>query len=560
MNLDHLCVGCMCDKGADVVCPACGWREGTEPENSQQLRPRALLEGRYLMGRVLGQGGFGITYIAWDTLLSRRVAIKEHFPRDLCGRAADGQSVRPSQRRRDDFDYGMKKFEDEGRTLAHFQDNPSIVTMLDFFRANGTAYIVMAYVDGMDLEAYLKKRGGKISFEVALNVMIPVMDVLRAVHRENLLHRDINPSNICINRDKQVKVIDFGSARQAMRDKAQNLTIQFKTGYAPIEQYSSSGQDYGPWTDVYSLAATMYRAITGRIPPDAPRRYAHDDLQPPSQLGVAIPARSEQALMKALNPRPRDRYQSVEEFQKDLIRSGDSLPQPSLPPSSQPSPPPLRRSSWQIGAVAALICVVLACGLYVALQGGSTAAPPNPPVRPLDPLPPVPVSVPPHPEPTAQLTADPPVIKRGATTRLRWIVRNAPSAELITPRGRESVQLETAATGVYEAPTSTFAYRIVAKKGEDEVATATATVTVIQSDWAPDFRRGNDYFNAGNYAGAFAAYHEALRKMPDPAARTKILHQYDKAMKACKATVEVLHKDVTCSSADNGQGPENVNP
>src|SRR5215831_18061935 len=150
MNSEHLCMGCMKDKDDADLCSECGWREGTLPDSSAQLSPRAVLVEKYLIGRVLGQGGFGITYLAWDLLLNRKLAIKEYFPREICGRARDERTVQPlSQRSRRDFAYGLSKFVEEGQNLARFRDYPGIVSLFDFFEANGTAYIVMAYMEGM---------------------------------------------------------------------------------------------------------------------------------------------------------------------------------------------------------------------------------------------------------------------------------------------------------------------------------------------------------------------------------------------------------------------------
>jgi serine/threonine protein kinase len=290
----------MRDKDEADLCSECGWREGTPPDSPAQLSPRAVLVEKYLIGRVLGQGGFGITYLAWDLLLNRKLAIKEYFPREICGRARDERTVQPlSQRSRQDFAYGLSKFVEEGQNLARFRDYPGIVSLFDFFEAHGTAYLVMAYMEGMTFKQYLGKQGGKIGFDAALAILIPVMDALREVHRVGMLHRDISPDNIYLNQDRQVKILDFGATRYAMREQSHGLTVLFKPGYAPLEQYSSGGKQ-GPWTDVYAVGATFYRALSGRAPSEAPDRLAQDDLTPPSRLGISLPSKSESALLKAL--------------------------------------------------------------------------------------------------------------------------------------------------------------------------------------------------------------------------------------------------------------------
>jgi len=310
----------MGDKGDAAVCGHCGWAEGTPPELPTQLAARTVLGEKYLLGKVLGQGGFGITYLAWDLLLNRKLAIKEYFPREICGRGRDDLTLQAlSQRSQQDYQYGLAKFVEEGRNLARFRDYPGIVSLLDFFEANGTAYIVMAYMEGMTFKQYLAEQpGGRITFDQALNILNPVMDALREVHRIGMLHRDISPDNIYLNQDRQVKILDFGATRFAMRDQSQNLTVLIKPGYAPLEQYSSGGKQ-GPWSDVYALGATFYRSLSGRPPAEAPDRLAHDDLTPPSKLNMSIPPQSEAALLKALAVHWQSRFQSMEEFQQSVI-------------------------------------------------------------------------------------------------------------------------------------------------------------------------------------------------------------------------------------------------
>ncbi len=317
MNLETLCMGCMRDKGDARVCSECGFEEGTSPERPGQLWPRTMLADKYVIGRVLGQGGFGITYLAWDILLGRKLAIKEHYPREICTRSRDETTVQPlTHRLDDDYRYGLKKFVEEGRAMARFYDHPGIVLLLDFFEGNGTAYIVMAYVAGMTFKQYLQNHGGKVAFGPALDIVTPVMDALREVHRQGLLHRDVSPDNIYINEKKEVKILDFGSTRYAVREFSQVPAV--KPGFSPIEQYGQAGKQ-GTWTDVYATAATLYRAITGKVPPDAPDRLRMDPLIPPSRMGIQIPPASEKALLKALSVQAKDRFQTVDHFWNALV-------------------------------------------------------------------------------------------------------------------------------------------------------------------------------------------------------------------------------------------------
>jgi len=355
----------MSEKGDAQVCGLCGWQEGTLPELPVQLSPRTVLGEKYLLGKVLGQGGFGITYLAWDLLLSRKLAIKEYFPREICGRGRDDRTVQPlSQRSHRDFEYGLAKFVEEGRNLARFRDYPGIVSLLDFFEANGTAYIVMAYMEGMTFKQYLEEQGGKIGITQAFNILNPVMDALREVHRIGMLHRDISPDNIYLNQDRQVKILDFGATRYAMREQSQNLTVLIKPGYAPLEQYSSGGKQ-GPWTDVYAVAATFYRAITGKAPSEAPDRLAQDDLVPPSRLTVNIPLESESALLKALAVHWQSRFQSIEDFQKSVIPVEQREPGPGPRPEPRPSLNPV----LLVAAGLLLFASLAFAGLWLSARG-----------------------------------------------------------------------------------------------------------------------------------------------------------------------------------------------
>lgn len=352
MNPEHLCMGCMGERGIASVCALCGWTEGTPPELPVQLAPRAVICEKYLLGRVLGQGGFGITYLAWDLFLNRKLAIKEYFPREICGRGRDDLTIHPlSQRTQPDYRYGLAKFVEEGQNLARFRDYPGIVSLLDFFEANGTAYIVMAYMEGMTFKQYLEEQGGKITFDQAVAILNPAMDALREVHSTGMLHRDISPDNIYVNQNRQVKILDFGATRYAMRDQSQNMTVLIKPGYAPLEQYSSGGKQ-GPWTDVYAMGATFYRALSGRAPSEAPDRLTQDDLVPPSRLSINIPQQSESALLKALAVHWPNRFQSMEDFQKSVIPKVEKEKEVVVV-----GPPDSTRS--QSLAVLAAICLLL---------------------------------------------------------------------------------------------------------------------------------------------------------------------------------------------------------
>ena len=341
MNVDDLCMGCFEPRGGAPACPACGWVEGRAPEHPAHLKPRTRLRDQYVIGRVLGHGGFGIAYIAWDTTLEMKVALKEFMPGEHATRGADGVTVTPySGDSCEHFAYGLTRFLDEGRAVARFNDHPGIVPVLGFFREHGTGYLVMQYVPGMSLLQYLRLKGGRIPFTHAVEIAFPVMDTLRAVHEVGLLHRDISPDNIYITSASRVKLLDFGAARHALGDRSQSLSMILKAGYAPFEQYQSRGRQ-GPYTDVYALAATVYRCVTGEPPAEAPSRVVDDPLVPPRAHGVEMSQAAEAVLLRAMAVDVTRRYQDMREFQDALTEvMSKALPPPLPLPPPTPSPIP----------------------------------------------------------------------------------------------------------------------------------------------------------------------------------------------------------------------------
>jgi serine/threonine protein kinase len=347
VNVDKLCLSCMEDDSGSPTCPKCGASFDLPHTNLLLLPPRTLLHQQYVIGRALGHGGFGVTYLAWDIGLSMRLAIKEYMPSGVAGRSTPHTVHPASDRMKDEYEWGLDRFLEEARVLKKFSTHPNIVAVDTIFRDNGTAYMVMEFLDGMTFEEFLGQRGGKVPFETSLRIMVPVIDTLAAVHAEGILHRDISPDNIHLAKTGKVKLMDFGAARNALSQKSRNLSVILKEGYAPEEQYRSSGIQ-GPWTDVYATAATLYHSITGKLPPAALDRAAEDNIQAPSQVGVAVPASSERALMKALAVRSLDRYQSMEDFKAALTEPVAAAPvvpvavaAPPPMPAALPQPPPM---------------------------------------------------------------------------------------------------------------------------------------------------------------------------------------------------------------------------
>ena len=309
----YYCMNYMDD--AAEVCPSCG-RPIYNGQALHHLKPgTTLLNGRYMVGRVLGEGGFGITYIGRDLDLDIRVAIKEYYPKGYANRnvsAVDSVTL-TTNGENDVYTKGRERFLREARTLARFTREPSIVNVHDYFEANNTAYFVMDYLKGIDLKDYIKING-PLDPQTAIDLFIPLMEVLAKVHEQGMIHRDISPDNIIVE-DGELILIDFGASREVYSGKS--ISVIHKPGYAPCEQQYSRGNQ-GPWTDVYALCATIYKCITNIKPPESSERIFEDRLVAPSKLGINIPPTIEAALMKGLSnryeERQQDMYQLIQEF------------------------------------------------------------------------------------------------------------------------------------------------------------------------------------------------------------------------------------------------------
>ena len=307
------------------MCPHCGYCDGDEAEEPIHIAPGTILHNRYVVGKVVGSGGFGVTYIGWDGKLERKIAIKEYFPGEFSTRMP-GQSVVTvfNDEKHEQFYDGMNKFIDEARRLAKFQSENGIVKIFDSFTENETAYIIMEYLEGETLVARLE-REDTIPEKEAVEMLMPVMNSLKAVHAQGIIHRDIAPDNIFITSDGDVKLIDFGASRYATTSHSRSLTVVIKQGYSPEEQYRSRG-DQGPHTDVYALAATLYRMITGKVPPDAMERrsnkegYNKEILVEPhiANKSAEISRVTENAILNALNVRIEDRTPDIPSFIAEL--------------------------------------------------------------------------------------------------------------------------------------------------------------------------------------------------------------------------------------------------
>ncbi|MGN0465417.1 MAG: protein kinase [Lachnospiraceae bacterium] len=321
-DINLLCLGCMKEKPSEGKCPYCGFDlEKYEPK-PYQLLPQTILSGKYILGKALGEGGFGITYIGFDLNLHIAVAIKEYFPSGFVTRNVEGSdTVSVFPKGRDYYEKGKEKFLLEARVLAKFYEMPGIVSVKDFFQENKTAYIVMEYIDGEDFGKFLRRNGEKLEADTVFDMMNPVILSLDKIHEQGFIHRDISPDNIMITKDCKMKLLDFGAAR-TVTDENKSLSVILKTGYAPIEQYQTKGKQ-GPWTDVYALCATMYRAITGKKPEESMSRVIEDTLKTPTELGISIDPTKEYILLKGLEINPEKRWQSMKALYQALYGPND---------------------------------------------------------------------------------------------------------------------------------------------------------------------------------------------------------------------------------------------
>lgn len=310
----RICMGCMKKLNEDIrECPACGYTQGTPPKEVYHMQPETVLNGKYVVGRVLGYGGFGVTYLGWDAQLERKVAIKEYLPTDFSTRMpGETQLSVYHGEAHDQFEAGLKRFVDEAQRLAKFNKLDGVVDIYDTFVENNTGYIVMQFLDGQTVKDVIKANGS-IPYDTALEIVTTVLKTLAEVHKEGVIHRDLSPDNIFITKKNEVKLLDFGAARYATTFHSKSLSVILKPGYAPEEQYRSRGNQ-GSWSDIYALAATFYKMLTGITPDEAMERAMKDNVQPPSKLGVKISPSAENAIMNAMNVRIEERTQTAEEF------------------------------------------------------------------------------------------------------------------------------------------------------------------------------------------------------------------------------------------------------
>ncbi len=362
------------------ACPGCVLPAGSYTPAVYHLPPGTVLKERYLTGSVLGEGGFGITYIGCDMRLKMRVAIKEYFPKDKVNRIAkDSLSLScyagsAAGRYAD----GKGQFLREALTLAKMDKQSVIVGVRDFFEENNTAYIVMEYVDGTTFKDLTAQKGGRIPPAELLGLMEPLFSALGAMHAQGLIHRDVSPDNLMLE-NGNIRLLDFGCAREA-HDGDTTLTAAMKQGYAPVEQYQNKGQ--GPWTDVYGLSATIYYCLTGAKPPQAVDRLVEDELIPPRKLGIELTDRQEQAILRGMDIRPRRRFQSVQDLHDALYEADDAqayrASDPVPPEEEKPGKTKKHIRVAALIAAALTLAVLLAVWILRIPEGEKGAGPAQP--------------------------------------------------------------------------------------------------------------------------------------------------------------------------------------
>lgn len=314
----NICPSCFNDMGQSGICPHCGNDSSKNRHYDMALPPYVILNNRYILGNVLGKGGFGITYIAKDMKMDNIVAIKEYMPSEYSSRLSSNNTIIPHPDTKSNYIYehGREMFFKEAQTLLKFRMDPIIVSISDYFKQNNTAYIVMEYLDGKDLRCLAKENDGKIDADYAKMIFLTVASSLMEVHKHDILHRDLSPENIIITKDGRIKIIDFGAARDYVKNQNTGMSILLKPGFAPPEQYSKKGYQ-GPWTDVYALCATFYNIVSGKPVLDASfgSKWVHQSLY---SMGCHVTKRTSDVIEKGMALDIKDRYRNFKELLDDI--------------------------------------------------------------------------------------------------------------------------------------------------------------------------------------------------------------------------------------------------
>lgn len=361
----ELCMNCFSVKGQYEVCPYCGYVEGTPPVQPHCLTPGTILGNHFIVGTVIGFGGFGITYKCYDTTLGIIVAAKEFYPMGLVNRSPGETKVGLlSGERREQYNVQLKRFFMEAQSVAQFGKAKDIVNIYDYFEENKTAYIIMEYIDGILLKDYLEKQGA-MPAEVALGVIMPIIEGVKKIHSKGIIHRDISPDNIFITDENSIKIFDFGAAQLNSSKEGMAGEKVIKVGYSAPEQYRDKSRQ-GFYTDIYSVGAILYQMLTGRKPIESTERERRDKLKSPLELGVKVNSNVDRAVMEAMAVQPELRYQDIRQFE-EALRNKRTAEYPKDKIKKRK-----RKRNWIIASAAAL---VLAVGVAIAFVKTGTQNP-----------------------------------------------------------------------------------------------------------------------------------------------------------------------------------------
>lgn len=357
----ELCMNCFSVKGQFEVCPYCGYVEGTPPAQPHCLTPGTILGKHFIVGTVIGFGGFGITYKCFDTTLGITVAAKEFYPMGLVNRSPGESRVGLlSGEKREQYREQLKRFVMEAQSVAQFGKAKDIVNVYDFFEENGTAYMIMEYIDGILLKDYLEKQG-PMPPDVAMSVIMPIIEAVKKIHSKGIIHRDISPDNIFITDEKSIKIFDFGAAQLNRSKEGMAGEKVIKVGYSAPEQYrDNSKQDF--YTDIYSVGAIMYQLLTGRKPIESTSREYKDKLKSPLELGIKVTSNVDKAVMEAMAVKPELRYQGIQQFE-DALRNKRVAEYPKDKIKKQK-----RKRNWII-ASALTLTLAIGVAIFLAVNG-----------------------------------------------------------------------------------------------------------------------------------------------------------------------------------------------
>ena len=347
--------------GGSTICPNCGNDYSKNKQFAGVLPAFTLLNNRYLIGRVLGKGGFGVTYIAKDIISNNICAVKEYMPSEYSTRSGGTQNIVPfsDDKARFVFTHGRDKFMEEAKTLLKLRNNPIVVDILDYFTQNNTAYLVMEYLDGQDLRKMARTSGGKLDPDFAKMVFVTIASSLMEIHRMNILHRDLSPENIIVTSNGRIKLIDFGAARNFVSTQNRGMSILLKPGFAPPEQYNAKGTQ-GPWSDVYALCATFYTLVSGKPLVDALFRYRGEQQPSLASLGCPVTKKTSDVIERGMELDFKRRYKDFKELLDDIDinastppprreRTVDKPPQPN--PPQPPKPPEVKQVQPYVAAI-----------------------------------------------------------------------------------------------------------------------------------------------------------------------------------------------------------------